>query len=221
MWTTSSRSSARFTFSHGAACLVRDQLSLVAGRRADQPTKVIESEAVVSGTTLTPIALDSALLSPLDRFAHTTLHGKMYLFGGNATQAIGPSGVALVQKIEGRCFNGITDGRESLEDSNGGCGRRGDEHSTGLGALFYSESPVDTSSFQRALDACNRHYNITNCGRSCGGTYTNVTPGATCTCNSPEYRWHFVNNRPYGAAVGSSCQVNPAVSCPGTVAATW
>lgn len=216
-----SRTSSRFTFSHGAAFVVRDQLSLVAGRRADQPTEVIESEPVGGGGNLTPISPDSALLSPLDRFAHTTLHGKMYLFGGNATQAIGPSGVALVQKIEGRCFNGIADGREAPVDSNGGCGRRGYEHSTGLGTLFYNESPVDTSSYQRAVDACNRHYNVTNCGRACGGTYTTVTPGATCVCNSPEYRWHFGNNSPYGGGVGAPGQVTTGGSCPGSVAGNW
>ena len=159
------------------------------------------------------------LVAALDRFGSARLHGKLYLFGGNATQAIGPSGVATVQKLEGRCFNGVQDGRESAVDANGGCGQRGYEHSTGF-ALFYNEHPVNTSSLDRAIDACNRHYGVTNCGRSCGSNYTTVTVGATCTCSSPEYRWHFGSNNPYGGAAAPG-QVVAGGSCTHTVVANW
>lgn len=214
------RTQAKFAFSHGAAFLVRDQLSLVAGRRSDLPTKVIESEAVAGGQ-LTPIGSEHQLLSPLDRFAFTPLHGKLYLFGGNATQAIGPSGVPLVQKVLGKCFNGVQDGREQRPDSNGGCGRRGFEHSTGLGTLFYNDFPVDITSLQRAIDACNTHYRVTNCGVSnCSGTWTSVTVGSTCTCSSTHFRWHFGTRDPYTQG-GVAGRVTAGGNCSTSNAGTW
>lgn len=214
----SSQSSTKFAMSHGAALLVRDQLSLIAGRRSDTPVREVTSWPVV-GSQLNDLLSSHQLLAPLDRFASSLHHGKLYLFGGNATQAVGPAGVASVQKLEGRCFNGVQDGRESAADANGGCGQRGYQHSTGF-ATFYNQHPVNTSSYDRAVDACNRHYGVTNCDRSCGGSYTTVTVGGTCTCNSPEYRWHFGTNSPYGSGAAAGQVVNGG-SCTNTVVASW
>jgi hypothetical protein len=68
-------------------------------------------------------------------------------------------------------------------------------HNTGIPGdpTFSNDTPIDTSSEQGAIDACNAHFGVTTCGVPCpGSNCTDVTRDANCTCTPPEgLVWHF------------------------------
>ncbi len=167
------------------------------------------------------------LLSTLDRSAAAYLHGDVYLFGGNANAAPGPEGVATVQKIQGRCFNGALDDRETSgginnADSGGGCALAGYEHSDGLGNTFYNEFPSDVTSRERAIDACNRYHGVTTCGEACPGQNCGIVAReGTCLC-SQSPRWRYAVTGCFGGPTGRAAgQVETGSSCPATVSGSW
>ena len=165
---------------------------------------------------------DLWLGAPLDRRPGSTVLGRVYLFGGNANDAPGPGGVGRVEEIEGRCFNGVLDGREVATaepgDSGDGCPSLGFSHSSGTGTSFTNERPSNTSSRQGAIDACNAHFGGTVCADACGGGCTQVTRAGTCSCSEP-FIWHygtegcFTSNAQPGRVTGASCST--------TIVGTW
>ncbi len=189
-------SQAAIPAAYSSAFLIHNQqIGVFAGRDGASLTSRVWSFGIDSSTLLNEIAAPQRLVRPFDRSASAYLNGKIYLFGGNATDAVGPEGETVVQKIQGHCYNGIMDARESVEaDINGGCGARGYEHSTGTGIIFFNDRPSNPSSVQGAIDACNVHYGVTNCAQACGGSYTDVNIGGSCTCGSASHRWSFGSN---------------------------
>jgi len=178
---------------HGVAIRLDDQINIFAGRNGTALSQRIWSYDVSNARFFIPAI--QQLLEPLDFSAGAYLNGNVYLLGGNDQDAVGPEGVSIVQKIEGRCYNGVLDGRESgganPADSDGGCAVSGYEHHDGLGGVFYNGTPSNTSSLQGALDACNHYYNTTSCRRACSGSCNTVTLNDSCNCSDSNYRWNF------------------------------
>jgi len=69
----------------------------------------------------------SRLMPAMDLHAAAVVNGEIYLLGGNRSEDPGPNGVVLVQKLAGRCFDGVQgaaegwDGRD-FPDTGDGCG---------------------------------------------------------------------------------------------------
>jgi N-acetylneuraminic acid mutarotase len=201
---------------YGAGFLIDgQQMNVFAGRDGTTLTRRIWSYDFPQSTLSRPQTPETQLLAAYDLSAPAYLYGKVYLFGGNSNPMIGPSGETLVQKIEGRCFNGVQDGREIAPDTGGGCPQLGYLHHTGFpGETFYNGTPSNTSSLQGAIDACNAHFNAQNCSVSCpNSNCTNVTQGGGCSCSDAP-RWDFGNGTCYSTPGQAPGLVEVGGACP-------
>ncbi|MCB9543773.1 MAG: chitobiase/beta-hexosaminidase C-terminal domain-containing protein [Myxococcales bacterium] len=111
---------------HHVALVGDAQLGLFGGREGAAPTDRVVSLDLTTGFVTRAISAAGNLLPPLDRAALVPHHGRLYLLGGNITAEVGPEGLADVQAIIARCFNGRLDGREvpaggAAFDTGGGC----------------------------------------------------------------------------------------------------
>ncbi len=166
---------------------------------------------IVNERVLTTTIVGNYLGAALDRRPGATVLGRVFLFGGNASEAVGPGGVATVEEIKGQCFNGVQDGREiGFGDNDDGCATQGFVHRTGTGQDFVNDRPRNTTSLQGAIDACNAHFGGNVCANACGGSCTQVTRGGNCSCNEP-FIWHygsqtcFSSNPAPGRVTGANC----------------
>ncbi len=114
---------------NGRAALLRGQLTLLAGRVGGSLSRQTATVDLDTGQQSFPKVPSSSLLAPLDLQAAATLNGEIYLFGGNENPQPGPSGLSLVQKLAGRCFDGVAGPYETqasapgIPDAGGGCGQ--------------------------------------------------------------------------------------------------
>jgi N-acetylneuraminic acid mutarotase len=215
--------------SYGSAFLIGDsQINVFAGRDDGTLTNRVWSYNITSQQLWITVSIaGNRLLSPLDRSAAAYLHGKVYLFGGNANASPGPEGVPLVQKVQGRCFNGVRDGRESggvnNADAGGGCGVAGYEHYDGLRTYFYNAFPVDQTSRDRAIDACNAYYGITSgCTNSCDSNWYTITRNGTCNCDeAPRWYYRTAAGSHAGGATRNAGDVENSPNCNVPVVGTW
>jgi N-acetylneuraminic acid mutarotase len=207
--------------SFGYATVLHDQtITTFTGRTSEGLGGAPITYLVDEGRVRARPQASSWLGSALDRRPGVTVLGRVLLFGGNASEAVGPGGVAIVEEVEGRCFNGVLDRREVTTidegDSGDGCPLAGFAHRSGTGVNFVNERPVNTSSLQGAIDACNAHYGGNVCANACGGSCTSVTRGGNCSCSEP-FVWHYGNGGCFGG--GSAGSVSGS-SCGGNVG-TW
>ncbi|MBI5546995.1 MAG: hypothetical protein HY901_24200, partial [Deltaproteobacteria bacterium] len=69
-----------------------------------------------------PLVRLNPLTVPAQFAAAAVVNGNMYLLGGNGSPTLAPPGLGLVQKLKGQCFDRAQNGRETAQDSGGGCG---------------------------------------------------------------------------------------------------
>jgi N-acetylneuraminic acid mutarotase len=207
--------------SYGSVFQIHDnQIDIFAGRDGASLTGRVWSYNVA--TELLTLPHMKSLLQPYDSSASAMVNGKVYLFGGNASVIVGPTGEARVQKVEGRCFNGIQDGRELRVDGEGGCGSAGYLHHTGTGITFYNANPPNTTSAARAIDACNKHYGDTSCAASsCGSAAPVVIRGGGCVCAAGTYRWLFGTTTSYGSGGNAGDVYTGSDACGSALAGHW
>jgi hypothetical protein len=203
--------------SFGYATVLHDQtITTFTGRTEDGLGGSPITYVVNLGRVRTRPMPQTWLGAALDRRPGVTVLGRVILFGGNATDGVGPGGVAIVEEIEARCFNGVVDRRErsitELGDSGDGCPVVGSAHQTGTGVTFFNDRPVNTGSQQGAIDACNAHYGSNVCANACGSSCTSVTRNGACSCSEP-FVWHYGTGGCFGgggpgAVSGSGCGSN-------------
>lgn len=137
---------------------------------------------------------DTWLGASLNRRPGVTMLGKVYLFGGNETEVVGPGGVGRVEEVRASCFNNVLDGRETAgsntADDGDGCPDTGFIHFSGTGITFINTRPVNITSLQGAIDACNAHFGGSGCRQACGTSCPVVNSGGQCSCNAG-LLWHF------------------------------
>ncbi len=215
-WTTLSGS---IPVSYGAAFSIQGRIAVFAGRVSGAVSSSVIDYDVAEEQVLTPRNPTELLTPALDRFAATSLNGRLFFFGGNANADIGPSGVVTVVELDGRCFDGVLDGTETAggangADDGGGCPDAGFLHHTGFpGETFVSETQGSITSVQSAIDACNAHFGSGSCAldTSCdntNGCFTVVPSSRHCTCASGP-AWHIGTTTCYG---GSNIDVAGRVS---------
>jgi N-acetylneuraminic acid mutarotase len=197
-----------------ATVLSEDHITVFPGRTSGVIGGAPFVYDVVNETVLEQAPADVYLGAPLDRRPGATVLGRVFLFGGNANDAIGPGGTGIVEEIRGHCFNGVQDGREAeglgFGDHDDGCASQGFAHQSGTGVSFTNDRSSNTSSLQGAIDACNAHFGGNVCADACGGGCTQVTRNGACSCNEP-FIWHygtqscFSSNPAPGLVTGSSC----------------
>lgn len=227
-WTTLSGS---IGVAYGAAFSLHDRIAVFAGRVNGTVGNDVVDYRVSAQTVAAPRRPEQLLSPALDRRAAALYQGRIYLFGGNASEAIGPSGEAIVEEIDARCFNGVLDGREtaggmSAADFEGGCPTNGYVHHTGTGITFVNDLPNDTSSLQGALDACNAHFGG-GCERVDCGTCTDVTKplasGQSCNCSvtGPDWIYGHGGCLDYGANGPGTVTGNDGDACAAPVIGAW
>lgn len=96
-------------------------------------------------------------------------------------------------------------------------------HSTGLGETFSNDTPINTSSQQGAIDACNAHFDTTTCGVPCpGSNCTDVTRDSTCTCTPPGgVVWHFGQSACFTSSDAPGVVSTIDSSCTQTSNSSW
>jgi hypothetical protein len=115
---------------HAQVALVGDkQLNVFGGRGAAGPVNTQYSIDLTNNTFTRVILNPTNLSSAVDYAAVTALNGALYVFGGNTAVVPGPNGQSLVQRIDTRCFDGVRNGREVVQnllpfDNGGTCPRR-------------------------------------------------------------------------------------------------
>ena len=207
---------------HGTALQIHDdQIDIFAGRDGTTLSGRVWSYKISAGRFFTPAQPN--LLQALDFSAVSYINGAVYLLGGNGEDTPGPEGESVVQKLNGRCFNGVLDGREESgvegADSRGGCPSLGYEHHDGLGGVFYNQTPPSTTSLQGALNACNHYYNTSSCRVACGGGCGTVTYQDACNCSDPRYRWNYTTSC-YNSSLRAG-DVESGGSCSSTRVGRW
>lgn len=110
-----------------AAAVVNGQLNLLGGRvggaLSDRHFAWGLGGAGLGFEWLPP----SRLMPAMDLHAAAVVNGEIYVLGGNRSADPGPNGVVLVQKLAGRCFDGVHAPREGWDgrdfpDVGDGCG---------------------------------------------------------------------------------------------------
>lgn len=224
-WTTLSGSVA---VAYGAAFSLHDRIAVFAGRVAGAVGNDIVDYRVSTQGTVPPRHPAQRLSPALDRRAAALHHGRIYLFGGNASEPMGPAGEAIVEELDARCFNGVVDGRETSggvagSDVEGGCPANGYVHHTGTGITFFNDRPSDITSLQGALDACNAHFGggceRVDCGGSCNEITHPKSDGTSCACDLPGPAWLIGNGNCLTTVSNGTGKVT--AGCAGTVIGTW
>lgn len=114
---------------HQLTVIGDDMLAVFGGRDAEGPSNRTYGINLASGLPARTLSSADNMLTPRDRAALVAHHGRIYLLGGNTTVEVGPDGTPQVRALDGRCFNGVRDGREETVgqarwDNGGGCGVR-------------------------------------------------------------------------------------------------
>ncbi len=225
-WTTLSGSVA---VAYGAAFSLHDRIAVFAGRTSGTIANDIVDYRVSAMASVAPRRPEQRLSPALDRRAAALFNGRIYLFGGNASADLGPSGEAVVEELDARCFDGVVDGRETSggvagADFDGGCPTNGYLHHTGTGITFFNERPNDTSSLQGALDACNAHFGggceQVDCG-SCTDVTRPLAGGSSCTCSVTGPSWHYGTSGCLATTNDAPGNVTPGNNCLTNVIGTW
>ena len=205
-----------FLTSYGGGFKIgRERLAIFAGRAHGAPVADIVGYGLQSGQPMLPMLIQAQnLLMPRAFSASAALYGNIYLFGGDASAALGPSGVTRVEKVLGHCFNGLLDPGESGVDAGDGCPVHAYAHATGYGGTFYNQYPPDTTSLERAIDACNAHYGSTSCRNHCSsGSACRFVSLSQCSCYQPRWSYsthdcHFSRDTS-GEVLPSTCSSEP------------
>lgn len=198
--------------SHGLAFPVQDsRIVVIPGRTADALTSIPFVLATDAAAVDRRVSARSMIVPARDRRAGVLLENRFFLFGGNDTVDVGPSGVTDAVEVAAQCFNGVIDGaEEERADSGDGCAKLGVLHHSGTGTTFFNESERSVTSLQGAIDACNAHYGANVCSLACGGNCTEVTRDGNCSCSEP-FAWTFGFGHCFSAAggpgvvLGSAC----------------
>jgi N-acetylneuraminic acid mutarotase len=209
--------------SYGSAFSLHGRFAVFAGRKNSVIGKDVLDYDVGTQSVLVPRRAEALLHAAVDRRAAALHNGRIYFFGGNENEPIGPSGVSRVEELDARCFNGVRDGRENdlfLADSGGGCPEAGFVHRTGTGITFINDRPSNTSSIQGAIDACNAHFGIGSCAQACGGSCTTVTRNGNCSCSEP-FTWHYGSSSCFGTGAAGLVTQNVGGSCRNGSVGNW
>ncbi len=156
-----------------AAQIHANQVVVFGGRLATGLTNQTHAYSISAST----VSANDSLLLPVDLAGAVTLNGNVYILGGNATEQRTPPASDIVQKVSGRCFNGIRDGRESIIDRDGGCLAGNITYTASFsGSVPNTSSQCTTFNAWRAQLTNRTFTNITlsgsrdTVGRSCSGS---------------------------------------------------
>lgn len=212
--------------SYGSAFALRDRVAIFAGRASGAIGNDVVDYIVSSQTTAARRQAAQLLHAGVDRRAAALHNGRIFFFGGNSGDPIGPSGTKRVEELDARCFDGVLDGREVAGgstgvDSGGGCPAAGFLHHTGVnGGTFANDRPSSITSLQGAIDACNAHFGVTTCASACGGGCRTVTRGGQCLCTEP-FTWHYGSSSCFGGGDAGEVTQNVSDNCTGTTVGNW
>lgn len=211
--------------SYGSAFALQDRIAVFAGRTSGVIGDEVVDYIVSSERTAIERRPETRLHAAVDRRAAALHHGRIFFFGGNTNDPIGPSGTTLVEELDARCFNGVLDGREvtlvSGADEGGGCPEASVLHHTGVnGGTFVNGRPSDTTSLQGAIDACNAHFGVNDCDQACTSDCKTVTRGGSCSC-SAELTWHYGSSGCFGGGSAGDVTRNVNNNCGQGTVGNW
>ncbi|MBI5547813.1 MAG: chitobiase/beta-hexosaminidase C-terminal domain-containing protein, partial [Deltaproteobacteria bacterium] len=140
-WTTVA--GVTFSGAYGRIARIADRVTIFGGLDGGVPTARQWSFDLATGVVAFVKPANQLIVKAVQHAAAATVNSKLYLFGGTDTEPVTAPGVTLVEKVEGRCFDGVRNGRESGIDYGGGCGMPGS--SSGYSCLGASQTSTPQS----------------------------------------------------------------------------